>query len=131
MPVNCTPSQLRIKAASNAKAYPVNATPLLSLIVTDAGPLPCIADLADKQIELRVFAGSARVWGSHDCEVQPGTSRVTLPVGTAIQREIEWSGLSSQPGCAGVRQRVPAGTYTVFALLAGRQGTAATFTMAG
>jgi hypothetical protein len=130
-PVNCTASQLRITAASNAKTYPVNATPLLSLIVTDIGPRPCITDLADRQIELRVFAGSARVWGSHDCEVQPGTSRVTLPVGKAIQREIQWSGLSSQPACAGVRQRVPAGTYTVYALLAGRQGTPATFVMAG
>lgn len=129
--MNCTASELRIAAASNAKTYPVNATPLLSLIVTDVGPRPCITDLADRQIELRVFAGSARVWGSHDCEIQPGTSRVTLPVGKAIQREIQWSGLSSQPACAGVRQRVPAGTYTVYALLAGHQGTPATFVMAG
>ncbi|MCW2521809.1 MAG: hypothetical protein JWO63_144 [Frankiales bacterium] len=129
--VNCTSKQLKIAAASDAKSYPVNSTPVLSLIVTDLGPRPCITDLADKQIELRVYAGSARVWGSHDCEVQPGTSKVTLPVGKPIRREIQWSGLSSQPACAGIRQRVPPGTYTVLAFLAGRQGTAATFTMAG
>jgi hypothetical protein len=104
---------------------------VLSLVVIDIGSRPCVSNLADTQIELRVYAGSARVWGSHDCEVQPGTNKVTLPVGKAIQREIQWSGLSSQPGCAGVRQRVPAGTYTVYALLGGQQGTPATFTFSG
>jgi hypothetical protein len=120
-----------MSAASDAKTYPVGAKPVLALIVTNAGTRPCVADLADKQIELRVFAGSARVWGSHDCEIQPGSSKQTIPVGQPIRREIQWSGLSSQPACAGVRQRVPAGTYTVFALLSGREGKTATFTFTG
>ena len=130
-PVACTAGQLSIAAASDAASYPVGAKPDLAIVVTDKGPAPCVADLADPQIELRVYAGSARVWGSHDCQVEPGTSLQTLPVGEPIRRVIQWSGLSSQPGCAGVRQRVPAGTYTLNALLAGREGAKATFAFAG
>jgi len=98
--------------------------------VTNKGPAPCVTDLADKKIELRVYSGSARVWGSQDCLVQPGVNLVTLPVGQPIKRTIEWSGLSSQPACAGIRQQVPAGSYTVYALLAGQQGAPANFTFA-
>jgi hypothetical protein len=130
-PKPCTAAHLKIAAATDAKSYPVGAKPKVAIVVTNVGPTPCVADLADKQIELRVFAGSARVWGSHDCAVAPGTSPATLPVGMPIKRDIEWSGLSSLPGCTGVRQRVPAGTYTLLATLAGQQGTPATFTFTG
>lgn len=126
--IACSKSQLAISAATDAKSYPVGAKPELSLVVKNRGPRPCIADLADRQIELRVYAGSARVWGSHDCQIAPGTSPATLPVGQPISRQIQWSGLSSQVACAGVRQRVPAGTYTVYAYLSGQQGTPASFT---
>ena len=130
-PVACTSGQLAVATSTDAKSYPVGATPNLSLVVTDKGPRPCIMDLSDKQIELRVYAGSARVWGSHDCQIAPGTSPQTLPVGQQISRTVQWSGLSSQPGCAGVRQRVPAGTYTVTAYLGGIAGTPATFAFTG
>jgi hypothetical protein len=128
-PVACAVAALSISAGSNAKSYPAGATPVLSLQVTNKGALPCIEDLSDSKIELRVFSGGARVWGSHDCAVAPGTSLQTLPVGKVVRRTVQWSGLSSQPGCAGERQRVPAGTYTVTALLAGHAGTTATFTL--
>jgi hypothetical protein len=127
-PVACVASQLTIAAAADAKSYPVGAKPKLSLLVTNRGPLPCIDDLADSKIELRVLSGGARVWGSHDCAVAPGTSPQTLPVGMVVRRTVEWSGLSSQPGCAGERQVVPAGTYSVTALLAGQAGPPVSFT---
>jgi hypothetical protein len=131
VPTACTPQQLTIRAATDAPAYPVGAKPLVSLVVINNGPAPCVADLADPQIELRVFSGSARVWGSHDCAVEPGSSPQTLPVGQPIRREVSWSGLSSQVGCTGVRQRVPAGNYTLFALLGGTQGVPASFSFTG
>jgi hypothetical protein len=130
-PKKCVASQLNVAAGTDAASYPVGAKPKVALLVTNEGPRPCVADLADKQIELRVYSGSARVWGSHDCVVQPGSSPQTLPVGQPIRRDIEWSGLSSQPGCASVRQRVPAGRYTLVALLGGKQGAPATFTFTG
>jgi hypothetical protein len=130
-PKACAGSQLSIAAATDKPSYAIGERPKVALLVTNQGPAPCVGDLADAQIELRVLSGSARVWGSHDCAIEPGVSKQTLPVGQQIRREIEWSGLSSQVGCAGVRQRVPAGTYTLYALLGGRQGKIATFTFTG
>jgi hypothetical protein len=130
-PANCTTAQLSISAATDAKSYVVGDKPVVALVVTNKGPQACLTDLADKQIELRVYSGSARIWGSHDCQVQPGSAKQTLPVGRPTRRQIEWSGLSSQPGCAGVRQRVPAGSYTLFAFLSNQRGTTATFSFTG
>jgi hypothetical protein len=130
-PTACSSSQLSISAASSADRYPAGAKPTVAIVVTNRGPQPCVQDLSDSQIELRVYNGSARVWGSHDCLVQPGTAPATLPVGQPIRREIQWSGLSSRPACAGTRTRVAAGRYTLFASLAGQQGSTTTFTLAG
>ncbi|MFL6162885.1 MAG: hypothetical protein ACJ74U_11740 [Jatrophihabitantaceae bacterium] len=130
-PQTCSPSQLAISAGSSAGSYPAGAQPTVAIVVTNRGPQPCVQDLSDTQIELRVYNGSARVWGSHDCLIQPGTAPATLPVGQPIRREIQWSGLSSQPACAGTRTRVGAGRYTLFAYLAGQQGSPSTFTLAG
>lgn len=130
-PRACSAGQLSIAAASSATSYPAGAKPTVAIVVTNKGPAPCVADLSDSQIELRVYNGSARVWGSHDCLIQPGSAPATLPVGQPIRREIQWSGLSSRPACAGTRTRVAAGRYTLFAYLAGQQGSTSTFTLAG
>ena len=47
----------------------------------------------------------------------------------SVRVSITWTGLSSQAHCAGTRQRVGAGTYTLFASLAGREGAATQFTI--
>jgi hypothetical protein len=126
----CQISQLNIEAAAQAASYKVGDEPVVMLQVTNVGTANCTADLADPMIELRIYNGAARVWGSHDCKVQPGTDVETLVPGTTVAKAIQWSGLSSQAGCLGTRQRVGAGTYTVLAFLNGTQGTPAQFTIA-
>lgn len=126
-PVACDVSRLKIAAVVAKPAYHVGDKPVLMLQVTNPGTKPCVQDLADSEVELRVYNGESRVWGSHDCQVEPGTSPNTLTPGQSVRVSITWSGLSSQPGCAGTRQRVGAGTYTLYALLAGHVGTAANF----
>jgi hypothetical protein len=125
----CASSQLKIAALTSAAAYRVGAQPVLSLVVTNTATAPCVQNLADSQIELRVYNGAARVWGSHDCKIEPGADLETLPAGKAIQRDVTWSGFSSQPLCAGTRTRVGAGTYTLYVLLSGIQGSLAKFTI--
>ncbi len=125
----CTAGNLKVSAVASAPGYHVGDQPSLSLQVINSGTAPCVADLADRQIELRVYNGESRVWGSHDCQIEPGTSPATLPVGTAVRRSIVWTGLSSQPQCAGQRVRVGPGTYTLHALLAGQEGATSQFTI--
>ncbi len=129
VPATCSTSQLRVMAVPGKSNYAVGDEPQLMMQVTNQGPAPCVQNLADSQVELRVYNGESRVWGSHDCEVQPGTDARTLTVGQAVRVSIVWSGLSSQPNCAGTRQRVGAGTYTLYALLGGHTGLAAQFSI--
>lgn len=128
-PVACAAAALKISAVTGAATYRVNQQPTLLLQVINSGPSPCVKDLSDQQIELLVYNGESRVWGSHDCLIQPGSSPQTLPAATAVRRSIVWTGLSSQPACTGTRQRVGPGSYTLHARLGGVEGATATFTL--
>lgn len=128
-PARCVVSDLGVSAVVGKRAYRVGDQPLLELQVTNNGAKPCVQDLADKQVELKVYNGESRVWGSHDCKIQPGNDDMTLAVNTPVRVAITWSGLTSQPNCAGTRQRVGAGTYTLYALLSGKTGKATQFSI--
>jgi hypothetical protein len=125
----CAPGSLKLAAVTDAPSFKLGSQPVLAVQVTNVGTTPCVADLSDRQIELLVYNGESRVWGSHDCQVQPGTQPMTLAVRTPVRRSITWTGLSSQPQCAGTRQLVGSGTYTLHAKLAGVEGTTATFSL--
>jgi hypothetical protein len=118
---------LSISAVTSKPTYAVGAQPTLSLQVSNTGPTPCTQNLADSQIILSVYNGVSRVWGSHDCQIEPGTDVRTLGVNTPVLISVVWSGRSSEPNCAGTRQQVGAGTYTLYASLSGHAGKAAQF----
>lgn len=128
-PARCQSKGLAVIAVLAKSMYKVGDQPVVEMQVTNSGPLPCVQDLADKQIELKVYNGESRVWGSHDCEVKAGTDDRTLGANRPVRVSITWSGLTSQPKCAGTRQRVGAGTYTLYAVLSGRTGRAAQFSI--
>jgi hypothetical protein len=125
----CTANALSVAAVTGKGTYKVGDQPLLELQVTNTGAKPCTQDLADSQVELKVYNGESRVWGSHDCKIQPGRNPRTLTPDSAVRVAITWSGLSSRPGCAGTRQRVGAGTYTLYAVLSGKTGRATQFSI--
>jgi hypothetical protein len=129
VPAQCKAAQLSVQAVVGKSQYKVGDNPVLTLQVTNTGPAPCVQNVADSQIELRVYNGASRVWGSHDCKVEPGVDDRTLAVGRPAGFSIEWSGLTAQPGCAGTRQRVGAGTYTLYAALSGHDGKVAQFSI--
>jgi hypothetical protein len=128
-PKKCTASDLSLAAATEKDRYKVGDQPALSIVVTNKSKAPCVQDLADPQIVLRVYNGESRVWGSHDCKIEPGTDDRTLMAGATVRVTIVWSGLTSHAKCAGTRQRVGAGTYTLFASLSGHEAKAAQFTI--
>lgn len=128
--VPCVPSVLGVAATTDARQYRLDQRPELEIQVTNTGEAPCTANLSDSQIELLVYNGWSRVWGSHDCQVRPGDSPVTLAPRQTALRSIRWSGMSSQPHCAGTRQHVGIGNYTLHARFAGTDGRTATFTIA-
>ncbi|HEU5005531.1 MAG TPA: hypothetical protein VFT67_01090 [Jatrophihabitantaceae bacterium] len=126
-PARCTPAQLAVKAVVGKPRYAVGDQPVLTLQVTNTGSAACVQNVADSQIVLRVYNGASRVWGSHDCQIEPGVDERTLEPGKPAGFSVVWSGLTSQPKCAGTRQRVGAGTYTLYAALSGHDGKATQF----
>lgn len=127
--VPCVPSVLSVAALTSAKTYRVGDKPELEIRVTNTGERPCIANLSDTQIELVVYNGESRVWGSHDCAIQPGDSPTTLSPQQSARRSIRWTGLSSRPHCAGNRMRVGAGNYTLRARFGQVSGHPAAFSI--
>ena len=125
----CKSADLSISAVVASPDYKVGAAPKLELQVTNVGRAPCAQDLADKQVVLKVYNGESRVWGSHDCEVQPGTDLRTLAVNNSVRVTLTWSGFTSRPNDCKSRQRVGVGTYTLYAALSGKTGKAAQFTI--
>jgi hypothetical protein len=128
-PPRCGAGDLDVSAVVAEPSYAVGQEPVLELQVVNTSTAPCVQDLADKQVELRVYNGESRVWGSHDCQIQAGTDDRVLPVGRAVRVSITWTGLSSNQGCTDTRQRVGAGTYTLYAYLSGNTGKATTFAL--
>ena len=128
-PEPCAAKDLEVAAVSSKPNFSVGDEPVLELQVTNTGDASCVQDLADSQVELKVYNGESRVWGSHDCQIEPGTNPMTLAVGQPVRVSVTWSGLSSQPHCAGTRQRVGAGTYTLYAALSGHTGKATQFSL--
>ena len=126
-PARCAARDLAVQAVVAQKSYKVGAQPVVELQVTNTGAKPCVQDLADRQVVLMVYNGESRVWGSHDCDIQAGTAVRTLLVDSPVRVSITWSGRTSQAGCKGTRQRVGAGTYTLYAELSGRRGKATQF----
>lgn len=123
----CAPANLALAAVTNKAQYKVGEQLTLSIRVTNKGSAACVVDLGDPQVLLKVYNGESRVWGSHDCEVTPGKVERTLMARQAVKVSIVWSGLSARPNCAGARQRVGAGSYTLEAFLSGHRGTVAQF----
>jgi hypothetical protein len=124
----CQDAALSLAAGTGATQYTVGSQPLVYLQVTNPGSAACVANVSDSRVELQIYNGTSRVWGSHDCHVSPGVTRQTIPSGRSIRVSITWSGLSSQPGCS-ARQAVGAGSYTLYGTLGGRVGAAAQFSI--
>ena len=125
----CAASALTVAAATGKRAYKVGQEVALYLVVTNTGKAACIQDLADKQVELTVFTGDVRVWGSHDCQMQPGSAPRRLAVDKPVRVEVVWTGKTSRPGCGGTRLQVQPGTYRLYAALNGTTSAPVTFTV--
>lgn len=134
-PQRCVLAALAVRATADHTSYSVGDKPHLMLQVTNTGTVACVQDLADPQIELLVYNGESRVWGSHDCKILSGTNDMTLPPNAPVRVTVIWSGLSSNVNSAhtaaacGPRQVVGAGTYTLYAKLHGKTGQAAQFSI--
>jgi hypothetical protein len=111
----CPDAALTVQASTARPAYRVGETPVFKLSLRNTGSQSCVRDVGPRQQEMLLYAGTTRIWSSNDCYPDGGTDVRTLDPGEAVSATVVWSGLSSQPGCAGARIRVQAGSYRLVA----------------
>jgi hypothetical protein len=131
-PGPCADGDLRVTARTDATSYPAGQKPVLSLVVTNAGTVPCVRDLdAARQAVAVVRRPGDGLWGSNDCSPGDTDDVRTLQPGEEVVFSVRWSGRTSTPGCAGERTTVAPGTYQLLARLDGIVSEPVPFTLAG
>ncbi|MDF2979495.1 MAG: hypothetical protein K0S40_4223 [Actinomycetospora sp.] len=131
-PGPCADGDLRVTARTDATSYRAGRKPVLSLVVTNTGTVPCMRDLdAARQAVAVVRRPGDGLWGSNDCSPGDTDDVRTLQPGEEAVFSVRWSGRTSTPGCAGERTAVAPGTYQLLARLDGIVSEPVPFTLAG
>jgi hypothetical protein len=104
----------------NPPSTPAGSKPTFDLVVTNVSAVACVRPLDKGLQEILLIDGLGnRIWGSNDCFPEASSDPRTLQPGEAVVLPVLWSGLSSQPGCAGPRTTPGPGSY----VLRGRMDT--------
>lgn len=116
-PKPCPDAVLRLVVSPAQPAYLVGQAPVLRLQVRNVGTVACTRDLGAALQEVLLYHGTTRLWSSNDCYPEGERDVEVMQPGVLRSFSVTWSGLSSQPRCAGTRTRVGAGTYALVARL--------------
>lgn len=112
-PVACPATGLRLYVGTAEASYRVNQLPEIVLTVANASARACRGDFGPGVQEALVYAGRTRLWSSNDCYPSIDRDVLTLGAGQIARFTVRWSRKTSRPGCAGVRQEVGPGSYSV------------------
>jgi hypothetical protein len=110
----CTDDMISVVVRPERDSVPAGSKPTLELVVTNTSPVSCVRQL-DKALQEIVLLDAAgeRVWGSNDCFPESGSDERTLAAGEAVVFPVVWGGRTSEPGCAGPRDRPEPGGYVL------------------
>lgn len=114
-PQPCPDDVTKVDARTEAPSYRVGQQPVLTLIVSNVGPVPCTRDVSRQLRELVVTSadGASRLWSSNDCFAPPGADVQLLQPQQSLFFSLNWAGRTSAPGCPAERTTVLAGSYRV------------------
>jgi cytoskeletal protein RodZ len=111
----CPDSAIEVTVRTNAKSYPANALPDITLSVTNVSDESCSRDVGQASNELQITSGGAQVWSSDDCSPGGGADFQTLAPGDSWAQTVTWPKVQSSEGCPSPAESVSAGTYQVLA----------------
>ncbi|MFC0546761.1 hypothetical protein [Kutzneria chonburiensis] len=118
-PGPCPDTSITIEGRIAQAAYRVGQAPLLTLVVTNSGPVACKREVTRQLRELVVLTadGNTRLWSSSDCYYQQPADVRLLQPGEQATFSIAWAGRTSSPNCAPSGALLPAGDYVVLGKL--------------
>lgn len=111
----CTDSAILVEAKTDAKSYPVESSPRLTMTITNTGDVACTRDVGTKANEMEITSGGYHVWSSDDCATNSKSKVVTLQPGDTVASSITWDGRLSQKGCPSQGKLAKAGRYDLVA----------------
>ncbi|OLR89773.1 hypothetical protein [Actinokineospora bangkokensis] len=124
----CADPAVAVTAELGAPGYRVGQRPVLRLVVTNGGQVPCTRDVGRALRELVVVgADGARLWSNNDCARAEGAQPQVFQPGERQVFEVVWAGRTSAPGCPQDRVTVPAGAYRLVPRLGGLVGAPVPF----
>jgi hypothetical protein len=120
----CPDPVIRLNVELGAPQYKVGQRPVLRLVVTNTGPVPCTRDISRSLREVLVTStdGATRLWSSNDCYHSDQPESQIIQPGENLGYEVKWAGRTSAPGCPSKRTTVRAGTYSVVGKLGALTG---------
>ncbi|WP_285504725.1 hypothetical protein [Actinokineospora sp. NBRC 105648] len=127
----CPDAAVVVTAEMEPTAVRVGQRPLLRLVVTNGGPVPCTRDIGRAQRELVITSpdGATRLWSSNDCTPAKGEQRQVLAPGERQAFDVRWAGRTSAKGCPVKRSAVAPGDYLVTGRLGELAGKPVPFTI--
>lgn len=114
-PKPCSDEMLKLVVQVGKPQYRVGQRPHMQMVLTNAGPEPCVKDVS-RQVRELVVTGAKdgrRVWSSIDCYPPKTNEKPVLRPGQQLKFDLTWAGRTSSPGCPLDRHQVPAGDYRV------------------
>jgi hypothetical protein len=109
---------ISVEVRPDPSTTPAGSKPTFHLVVTNVASVSCVRTLDKGLQEIVLLDGAGtRLWGSNDCFPEASSDVRTLAPGEAVDFPVLWSGLGSQPGCAGDRAQLPPGEYVLRARL--------------
>lgn len=126
----CTDDMISVDVRPDPAATAVGSRPTFHLVVTNVASVSCVRTLDKGLQEIVLLDGAGtRLWGSNDCFPEASSDVRTLAPGEVVDFPVLWSGLGSQPGCAGDRAALAPGQYLLRARLDTKTSPDATLTL--
>ncbi len=112
-PGACKPSAISLEAITDKTTYAAGETPLISMKVTNTGPVECDLAVGTDIQAFVISSGSDQYWSSVDCQSAPVAQQVSIKPGASGSMSttpIPWDRTRSDPKtCTGDRPDAPAG----------------------
>lgn len=110
-PVACPSDVLEITEAGAASTVAAGSPVSFELVVTNAGPVPCLLEAGAGTLGVVIHSGADRIWSSVDCAEDAPDRRLLLDVGAQAELSATWDQVRSAPGCPQGQQPARRGAY--------------------
>lgn len=127
----CLDSNIEVTVSvAGGSSFNVGEAPMVTADIVNRGPTGCLRDVGSHSNEVFVVnAIGKKIWSSDHCPKSDTVRLVEMAPGATYRISTPWPGSKNPKVCGEVAERVPAGTYKVYARNAGTTSKPAAITV--